>query len=111
MYKIVASPTFKLCLNRLTHFLETKYSVEKSEAIKSSIKNAVLTNLTKDPFIAPISPRLIELGIKDYRQYLIDEYNIVFYRVVEKEKRVVLLAVMDARQSIQKLLQEVVLLS
>jgi toxin ParE1/3/4 len=111
MYEIVTSPTFKLCLKRLAHFLTVKYSANLALNTKQTIKNSVLKYLPNDPYIAPISDRLIDLGIKDYRQYLIDEHNIVFYRVDEEKKRVVFLIVMDSRQSIQKLLSDVMLLS
>lgn len=111
MYEVVATPAFKLCLDRLICFLETKYSPRKAQAIKSKIKKKLATNLPENPHIAPISNRLIELGIKDFRQYPVDEHNMVFYRINEDKKQLVLLAVMDSRQNIQKLLLEVMLLS
>ena len=111
MYKIVASPTFKICLKRLIHFLTTKYSSTLALETKQVIKKSVLENLPINPYIAPISDRLIDLGIKDYHQYLIDEHNIVFYRIDEANKRVILLLVMDSRQNIQKLLSDVMLIS
>jgi len=111
MYEIVATPTFKLCLDRLVHFLETKYSRQKAQKSKSHIKKNLSENLSQNPHIAPISDRLIDIGIKDYRQYSVDEHNMVFYRINENKKRVVLLAVMDSRQNIQKLLLDVLLLS
>ncbi len=111
MYEVVATPAFKLCLDRLICFLETKYSPRKAQLIKSKIKKKLATNLPENPHIAPISNRLIELGIKDFRQYTVDEHNMVFYRINEDKKQLVLLAVMDDRQSIQKLLLEVMLLS
>ena len=111
MYQIVTTPTFKLCLDRLIHFLETKYSPQKARKTKSHIKKALAKNLSQNPHIAPVGGRLIDIGIKDYRQYPVDEHNMVFYRIDEYEKRVVLLAVIDSRQSIQKLLLDVLLLS
>ena len=111
MYEVVATPAFKLCLDRLICFLKTKYSPRKAQAIKSKIKKKLTINLSENPHIAPISNRLIELGIKDFRQYPVDEHNMVFYRINEDKKQIVLLAVMDGRQNIQKLLLEVMLLS
>jgi len=111
MYEVVATPLFKLCLDRLIHFLEIKYSPKKARRIKSDLKKVLAENLTQNPHIAPISNRLIDIGIRDFRQYLIDDHNMVFYRINESSKQVVLIAVMDSRQSIQKLLQEVLLLS
>ena len=111
MYEIVATPTFKLCLDRLIHFLETKYSPQKARKTKSHIKKVLAENLSKNPHIAPVSDRLIDIGITQYRQYSVDEHNMVFYRINESKKRVVLLAVIDSRQNIQKLLLDVLLLS
>jgi len=111
MYEIVATPAFKLCLDRLMHFLETKYSSQKAQNTKLPIKNVLAENLSQNPHIAPISDRLIDIGVKDYRQHPVDEHNMVFYRINEYKKRVVLLAVMDSRQNIQKLLLDVLLLS
>ena len=111
MYEIVATPAFKLCLNRLIHFLETKYSPQKARKTKSHIKKVLAENLSKNPHIAPVSNRLIDIGITEYRQYPVDEHNMVFYRINESRKQVILLAIMDSRQNIQKLLLDVLLLS
>jgi len=110
MYDIVASPTFKLCLDRLVHFLTIKHSAKLALETKQTIKRAILQNLTDNPHIAPVSDRLIDLGIKRYRQFQVDKHNVVFYSLDEKNKKIVLLAVMDNRQSIQKLLSEVMIL-
>lgn len=111
MYEIVATPAFKLCLDRLIYFLETKYSPKKARKTKSHIKKVLAENLSQNPHIAPVSNRLIDIGIRDYRQYPVGEHNMVFYRINEDKKQVVLVAVMDSRQSIQKLLLDILLLS
>jgi len=111
MYEIVATPAFKLCLDRLIHFLETRYSPQKARKTKSHIKKVLAKDLSKNPHIAPVSDRLIDIGITEYRQYAVDEHNMVFYRINESRKQVILLAVMDSRQNIQKLLLDVLLLS
>ena len=111
MYQLIASPTFKLCLKRLVHFLERKYTPEKALQIKRNIQESVTKNLTHTPLIAPLSDRLLDLCITDYRQLLVGNHNLVFFRIDETNKKVILLAVMDSRQSIQKLLSEVLLLS
>ena len=77
----------------------------------ASIKASISTTLTVNPYIAPISERLLDLGIKEYRQWPVDQHNILFFKVDEELKQVELLAVMDARQSIEKLLYEIMLLS
>ncbi|MDQ7051329.1 MAG: hypothetical protein Q9M92_18090 [Enterobacterales bacterium] len=110
-YKIVASSTFELSLNRWMHFLSRKYSAKLAVEIKLSVKQSLKYKLSENPYLAPISDRLIDLGIKDYRQYALDSHNIIFYRINEVKKQVVLLIVMDSRQSIQKLLADIVLLT
>ena len=110
MYKLSATPLFKLSLQRLKHFLIIKFNSNKATATLKLIKNKIECNLNSQPYIAPVSPRLLELGITDYRQYIIDEHNIVFYQVNEATKTVLLLAVMDSRQDIQKLLYELTIL-
>ncbi len=109
MYETIASATFKICLDKLNHFLEHKYSLEQAQTIRKKIRTAIKKSLSTNPQIAPISNRLIDLGIKDYRQLRVDEHNLAFCRVDEKLKQVRLIAVMGARQSIQKLLSEVML--
>lgn len=109
-YQIIASPTFKITLARLFAFLTRKYSESLANETKEQIKLHLLEHLSQNPLIAPPSERLIELGIKGYRQISILEHNLVYYRVDESKKRVILLAVMDGRQSIEKLLFEVNLL-
>jgi len=111
VHQLTASPLFKLSLTRLIHFLSTKYTVPFAQETKQKIKIALQENLISNPYIAPISDRLIELGINQYRQYQIDQHNMIFYRVDELNKTITLLLVMDARQSIQKLLSEILLLS
>jgi plasmid stabilization system protein ParE len=87
-----------------------KYSSILALETKQSIKNSILENLVSNPYVAPISDRMIDIGISDYRQFSIDKHNIVFYRIDESKKQVVLLVIMDSRQSIQKLLSEIILL-
>lgn len=93
------------------HFLTSKYSNELALKTKEIIKTTLKENLVKNPEIAPISQRLIDLGIKHYRQYQVDKHNIVFYKIDEVNNKVILLAVMDSRQSIRQLLSDVNLLS
>ena len=111
MYEILASPFFKITLKRLIDFITAKHSKALAEETRQFIKKAILDNLPTNPYFAPVGSRLIDLGIKEYRQYQIDQHNTVFYRVYEAHKVFVLLAVMDRRQSIQKLLSEVLLLA
>jgi len=109
-YQIKATPVFKVTLSRLVAFLTRKYSEALAQEVKKEIKSYILERLVDTPFIGAPSDRLLELGIKVYRQLLIGDHNILFYRVDENLKEVYLLAVMDSRQSIDKLLHEVHLL-
>lgn len=105
-YQILATPVFKITLKKLCTFLERKYGKAKANEAKNAIKLKIASTLQTDPYHAPVSERLIEFGIPDYRQLRIEQHNIVFFRVDESKKRVVLLAAMDSRQSIEKLLFE-----
>lgn len=110
MYQIVATPVFKSSLKRFRYFLENKYSLKFASKTIKDIKKRINENLSHNPEIAPISNRLVDLGITKYRQYKVDQHNLVFYRIDEEEKTVILLAVIDSRQSIQKLLFELTVL-
>ncbi len=109
-WKIVASPTFKSCLKRFRYFLENKYSKKLASDTISKIRQRIQQNLSENPEIAPVSDRLIELGVTQYRQYTIDEHNLIFYRIDKENHTVVLLAIMDSRQSVERLLFEVMVL-
>ncbi|MBL4910173.1 MAG: type II toxin-antitoxin system RelE/ParE family toxin [Alteromonadaceae bacterium] len=118
-YRLIATPVFKLSLQRLSHFLTRKFNGQLAQKNKQQLKQKLML-LTKQPYIAPISERLLELGICDYRQWLVDEHNIVFYRIDEQENyqqtnkqqtKIILLLVMDSRQGMQKLLYDLLLIS
>lgn len=105
-YLIQATPVFKITLQRLSAFLTKKYNAQKANAVIVAIKLQINQILSDNPHSAPVSERLAELGIADYRQLLVDQHNLVFFRVDEDSKLIVLLAIMDSRQSIEKLLFE-----
>ena len=109
-YKVKASPYFKLSVQRLSAFLSRKYSAKHAMNNKKALQEKISKILPGQPYIAPVSSRLVELGISDFRQWVVDEHNIIFYRVADKETEIILLLVMDGRQDIHKLLQELVLL-
>lgn len=109
-YKIKATPVFKLCLKKLDSFLARKFDQAVANEAKQTIKLRVITQLSSNPYSAPQSERLLELGLTEYRQLLVDNYNIVFFRVDESTKTVILLLVIDSRQDLKKLLFEVNLL-
>lgn len=110
-YQIKATPTFKLSLQKLTAFLTRKFSETLAKEVKQKIRERVEGQLSREPYSSPPSERLVELGIVDYRQLLIDEHNLVFYRVDDTTNTVVLMLVIDSRQDLAKLLFEINLLS
>lgn len=110
-YKIVTTKVFIQSLARFSSFLTRKYSERLSREQVAKIKCLISKKLTDNPFLAPPSERLLSLGIYQCRQWAMDEHNILFYRVDEESRKVILLAVMDSRQCIEKLLYEIVLMS
>ena len=109
-YTLVASPLFKLSQQRLAAFLTEKYSATLADNTLANIKQRLQQDLTVQPRLAPISERLLALGITEYRQWQVDQHNMVFYRIDEQKQRIELLLLMDSRQNIQKLLFELTLL-
>ena len=105
-YQILATPVFKITLKKLNAFVTRKYSDKVAKSTKRIIKNKIQNILSSNPYTAPKSERLLALGITNYRQLIIDQHNIVFYRIDEQQKKVLLLAVMDSRQDLNKLLFE-----
>lgn len=110
-FSIVATPVFKITLARFHAFLTRKYSEAFASETQNKVKNHLKNHLTLHPLLGPPSDRLLEFGIKNYRQLLIDTHNIVFYKVDEEKKKVILLAIIDSRQNIEKLLYEVNIIS
>ena len=108
-FQIVASPVFKETLKKLSAFLTRKHGAVVAGDARNLIKQQVL-ELSHHPFSSPISERLAALGFMDYRQMLVAQHNLVFYRVDEEANKVVLIAVMDSRQSIEQLLYETMLM-
>lgn len=106
-YKIVYTPAFKTTLSRLTYFLEKNYSTELALQVKKEIRSAINTSLKSNPFLGPISDRLADLGITQYRQWLVDQHNLVFYKI--EAEHIVVLAVINTRQSIRDVLYDVLL--
>lgn len=109
-YSVVASHVFKLTLRKHQSFLRRKFSGELAAKTKSRIKQAVVEQLGCNPYLGRQSDRLLTIGLYDYREWLIDDHNLVLYRVDDEQKTVVLLLILDTRQSLQKLLFEVNLL-
>ena len=109
-FQIVASPLFKLSLQRLKAFVTTAFGESLATTTLTAIQQQISQQLPTQPALAPISERLLELGIPDYRQWQLDKHNLLFYRVNEAEHRIELLLVMDSRQNLRKLLFELNLL-
>ena len=109
-YRVEASSVFKLSTRRFRSFIEHNYSESIADNVITNIKNRIKEQLPINPKIGPISERLLSLGIADYRQWLVDDYNLVFYKVDEANQKVELLLLMSTKQNIRKLLFEVNLL-
>lgn len=109
-FLIVSSPLFKLSVQRFRAFLNDKYGEQKAAETLNTIQQRILQHLPGTPEIAPISERLLALGITDYRQWQLDKHNLLFYSVNQQQQQVELLLLMDSRQSLQKLLFELNLL-
>ncbi|GGD61799.1 hypothetical protein [Lacimicrobium alkaliphilum] len=109
-FSIVTSPIFRLSVQRLKAFLAEKYGEPSAAKALTDIKQQIEQHLPSTPEIAPISERLLALGIVDYRQWQLDKHNILFYKVNSQHQTVELLLVMDSRQSLSKLLFELSLL-
>ena len=110
MYTVVASDVFKYSLNRLHSFLTKKYGEDVASEQKQLLRKNIESKLCANPHIAPVSDRLLALGMPEYRQWRVDEHNILYFKINEQSSQIELLAVMDSRQSIQKLLFEIMLL-
>ncbi|TCK09127.1 type II toxin-antitoxin system RelE/ParE family toxin [Marinobacterium mangrovicola] len=107
-YLVVATPVFKLTLNKLRAFLKRKHGDTLAARTCDSIKQR-LADLSSNPYLAPVSDRLSALGFTDYRQFQIDDHNLVFYRVDAQARKVILVIAMDSRQSIEQLLFDTII--
>ena len=108
-FQLVFSPYFKLTLSRLKHFLSRKYTPELASKTIQTIRRGILNRFPDNPYVGPLSDRLVDLGVSGYRQLVVDEHNIVIYRVDEQNHQIFVLLVFDSRQSLRKLLSEVML--
>ncbi|MCC5827693.1 hypothetical protein [Alkalimonas sp.] len=109
-FLIVSSPLFRLSVQRFSAFLTDKYGEAKAAETLTSIQQRIKHHLPGTPEIAPISERLLALGITEYRQWQLNQHNLLFYSVNQQQQQVELLLLMDSRQSLQKLLFELNLL-
>ena len=105
-YEVVASPVFHTSLKKLCAFLRRKHDERVAEQTRDTIQRRVV-ELSNDPYLAPVSDRLVALGLIEYRQLLVDQHNLIFYRVDNQERKVILITAIDSRQSIEQLLYEV----
>lgn len=110
LYIVEASRVFKLSTRRFRSFIEHNYSVAIADNVIANIKTKIKEQLPVNPKLGLISERLLSLGVADYRQWLVDDYSLVFYKVDEANQKVELLLLMSTKQSIRKLLFEVNLL-
>ena len=97
-FSIVSSPLFKLSVQRFKAFLSDKYGEQKAAETLTAIQQRILQHLPNTPEIAPISERLLALGITEYRQWQLDEHNLLFYSVNGQQHQIELLLLMDSRK-------------
>ena len=76
-YSIKVTPVFKLCLKKLDAFLTRKFNHNVANEAKRAIKSKVKSQLSGNPYSAPHSDRLLELGLTEYRQLLVDSNNVL----------------------------------
>lgn len=105
-FEIIATPVFKITLRKLSSFLSSKYGKDSASQALEKIKQRVIS-LSDNPNLGPVSERLEAMGFVNYRQLSVDSHNIVFYRVDSDLKKIILVAAMDSRQSLEQLLYEV----
>ncbi|OZB03828.1 MAG: hypothetical protein B7X54_09090 [Idiomarina sp. 34-48-12] len=110
-FSVVATPLFRLSVKRLQGHLSSVYSSELSEQTIAQIKTRIKNHLTGNPYIGAVSERLLALGITEYRQWSVDAHNLIFYSIDDNNQQILLLALMDSRQSIEKLLFELMILT
>lgn len=110
LYRVEASRVFKLSIQRFRSFIEQSYSESTADNVIANIKAKIREQLPVNPKVGPISERLLALGVSDYRQWLVDDHNLVFYKVDEANQNVELFLLMSTKQSIRKLLFEINLL-
>jgi len=105
--QVVYTPVFKNTLARLWYFLAHNYSEELANDVREQIRISINKKLAINPFLGPVSERLMSMGIKKYRQLLVAEHNLIFYKV--ENDKLVILAVMDTRQNISDVLYNALL--
>ncbi len=106
MIKITATHAFALSVARLRRFLSFRYSSEVADQTLSAAEAKVIRVLSEYPDIAPFSERLMTLGIGNYRQWQIDDHNLLFYSYDSATQTIELLLIIDSRQDIQQALFE-----
>lgn len=106
-FQVIYTPVFKSTLSRLCYFLSHNYSEELANNVREQIRNSINKKLAINRFLGAVSERLMSIGIKEYRQFMVAEHNLIFYKI-EKDK-LVILAVMDTRQNISDVLYNAML--
>lgn len=109
-FTIEATDIFKLSLKRFKLFLTRQHGVEYTQAFIEELQKQIDYQLSAHPYSASISERMFSIGVTNYRQLTVSKYCLVLFKINENERVVRLDLVMDSRQSIRKLLEEVNLL-
>jgi toxin ParE1/3/4 len=102
MYTIIRTDTADSCLTSIILYIAEKFgndtALEKLEEIEKRINT-----LAENPYIG-IDPQYMILKRQGYK-VLVMEKNLVFYKINEMDKTVIIYAVTDFRQDYMKILR------
>ncbi len=101
MYTIIRTDTADACLTSIILYIAEKFgnntALEKLDEIEKSINT-----LADDPYIG-MDPKYMIFKRQGFK-VLVLEKDLVFYKINEKEKNVIVYAVTDHRQDYMKIL-------
>ena len=102
MYSIIRTDTADSCLTSIILYIAEKFGKKTALEKLSEIENSI-NALAEDPYIG-MEPRYMTLKRQGFR-VLILEKDLVFYKINETDKVVVIYAVTDQRQDFMKILK------
>lgn len=101
MYKLLRTETADAGIRKIVLYVAEKFGNETALQKLSELETAI-KRLAEDPYIG-IDPRYMVLRRQGYK-VLITEKDLVFYKIMEKDKTVMIYAVTDQRQDYIKIL-------
>lgn len=103
-YIVVYTPLFKQCLGRLKRFVAAKESSMAANKMQRAVEQLFDANFNDKALKQEACDRLVDLGINKFQQITVQKNQSVFYKV--EDKLIVVLAIVDKRQSITDLLYD-----